>query len=98
MRAIISSSSENQFITKHTSQPCRKLNTVPTAAAITVEQEATHIRPEQARQAFQLSVRQWQHLDAVLRQWGVVACQQRGWPLESFAAALCEAITDAEVG
>ncbi|MEY4430514.1 MAG: hypothetical protein RLZZ533_450 [Cyanobacteriota bacterium] len=63
-----------------------------------MEQGSGFIRPEQARQAFQLSVRQWQHLDAVLRRWDVVPCRHRGWPLEPFAAALCEAITDAEVG
>jgi len=63
-----------------------------------LEQRTGFIRPEQARKAFQLSTRQWQHLDAVLRQRGVIPCHQRGWPLEPFAEALCEAIRDAELG
>jgi len=69
-----------------------------TAGMPMLEQRTGFIRPEQARKAFQLSTRQWQHLDAVLRQRGVIPCHQRGWPLEPFAEALCEAIRDAELG
>ena len=63
-----------------------------------LEQESGFIRPDQARKSFELSARQWQHLDKVLRQRNVKPCHQRGWPLEPFAAALCEAIRDAELG
>lgn len=63
-----------------------------------LEEESDFIRADQARRSFELSVRQWQHLDAMLRQRGVRPCHQRGWPLEPFATALCEAIMDAEFG
>lgn len=97
-----------QLMPRDMSQLCSPANTnhshrMPSLGSMSqvtpmLEQGSGFIRPDQARKSFELSVRQWQHLDAVLRQRGVMPCHQRGWPLEPFAAALCEAIRDAELG
>ncbi|MEY3963380.1 MAG: hypothetical protein RLZZ106_635 [Cyanobacteriota bacterium] len=61
------------------------------------ERQVSYIQPDQARRSFALSPTQWRQIDGLLRQRGVELCEERGWPLEAFSAALCSIVEELEL-